>query len=244
MASVRRRRRVRRDVWFVDYRDARGVRHRLTAATKEAAQSLLGEKLRERQHPGLLSADRELTLADYGSRWFVAVETEIRPRTLMSYKQLFKLHIIPAFGRVRLRELSRGMIKTFLARKRQAGLSKNSVRLIRASLSVMLSDAADDGILLANPALNLGRRGRSRPDKLTASDRMRNIRPLSQQQLAIFLPAAQVHTPVYAKLLLLLAHTGLRPGEAFALQWPDVDLAERRIRVERAWSAGRIDTPK
>jgi len=244
MASIRRRRRARRDVWFVDYRDARGVRHRLTAPTKEAAQSLLGEKLRERQHPGLLTSDRELTLADYATRWLATVETEIRPRTLMSYRQLFKLHILPAFGRIRLRELSRGMIKAFLARKRQAGLSKNSVRLIRASLSVMLSDAADDGILLANPALNLGRRGRSRPDKLTASDRTRNIRPLSQQQLGLFLAAAQAHTPVYATLFLLLAHTGLRPGEAFALQWPDVDLTERRIRVERAWSAGRIDTPK
>ena len=108
----------------------------------------------------------------------------------------------------------------------------------------MLSDAADDGILLANPALNLGRRGRGRPDKLTASDRTRNIRPLSQQQLGVFLAAAQAHTPVYAPLFLLLAHTGLRPGEAFALQWPDLDLAERRIRIERAWSAGRIDTPK
>ncbi len=42
MASIRRRRRARRDVWFVDYRDARGVRHRLTAPTKEAAQGLLG----------------------------------------------------------------------------------------------------------------------------------------------------------------------------------------------------------
>jgi hypothetical protein len=35
MASIRRRRRARADVWLVDYRDAAGVRERLTARTKE-----------------------------------------------------------------------------------------------------------------------------------------------------------------------------------------------------------------
>ena len=49
---------------------------------------------------------------------------------------------------------------------------------------------SDDGILLANPALNLGRRGRSRPDKLSASDRTANIRPMSQEQLGAFLAAS------------------------------------------------------
>jgi len=228
----------------VDYRDAAGVRHRVTASSKQEAEDLLADKIRELRQPGAFSQERDITLAEYRDRWLEAVATEIKPRTLKGYKQLLKLHIIPAFGRVRLRELSRGMIKAFLTQKRAAGLSKNSVRLIRAALSVMLSDAVDDGILLANSALNLGRRGRSRPDTLTASDRTQTIRPMSQEQLSAFLATAQQHTGVYAPLFLLLAHTGLRPGEAFALQWTDVDLANRRIRVERTWSVGRIETPK
>ena len=244
MASIKRRRRVRRDVWVVNYRDAGGRRHRVTAPTKEAAEQLLAEKIRERQHPGLLSPDRDITLSEYQKRWLEVAANQISRRTLLGYRQQFRLHILPAFGRVRLRDLTRGMIKAFLAAKRTGGLGKNSVRLIRAALSVMLSDAADDGILLANPALNLGRRGRSRPDKLSASDRVRNIRPLSQEQLAAFLAAAQEHTPVYATLFLFLGHTGLRPGEAFALQWEDVDFVTGRIRVERALSAGRIEATK
>jgi integrase len=143
-----------------------------------------------------------------------------------------------------LRELTRGMIRALLAQKRAAGLAKNSVRMIRATLSVMLSDAVDDGIILANPALNLGRRGRSRADKLSAADRTRNIRPMSQEQLGAFLAATKEHTPVYAPLFLLLAHAGLRPGEAFALQWTDVDLANQHIRVERALSARLIGPTK
>jgi integrase len=36
----------------------------------------------------------------------------------------------------------------------------------------------------------------------------------------------------------------MRPGEAFALQWTDVDFANGRIRVERALAVGRIETTK
>jgi integrase len=41
-----------------------------------------------------------------------------------------------------------------------------------------------------------------------------------------------------------LAHTGLRLGEAIALQWGDVDLTGRAIRVARTISGRREGTPK
>jgi integrase len=43
---------------------------------------------------------------------------------------------------------------------------------------------------------------------------------------------------------LLLSRTGLRLGEAFGLQWQDIDFQAREIRVARAFSEGRLDTPK
>ena len=96
-------------------------------------------------------------------------------------------HILPAFGGLKLRALHRRHIKDFLARKRAGGLSKNSVRLIRATLSVLLSDAVDDGILLANPAQGVTRRGRKGPDTITQAERQRKILPLTGNQLETFL---------------------------------------------------------
>ena len=40
MASIRRRKRAKQDVWHVDYRDSAGVRRRLTAATKAEAEEM------------------------------------------------------------------------------------------------------------------------------------------------------------------------------------------------------------
>ena len=243
MASIRRRR-GRQDVWLVDYRDAGGQRHRLTAASRAEAEDLLADKIRESRQPGAFSADREITVRDYHDRWLRMVAHEIKPRTLMGYQQQFRLHILPALGRTRVRELHRGTIKAFLIGKRAGGLGKNSVRLIRAALSAMLSSAVDDAIIVANPALRLGLKLRGQPDRLTSLERQQTIRPMGASEYAAFLKAAERVTPLYADLFLLLGDTGSRPGEAYALRWEDIDFDARRLRVERAWSAGRIEGTK
>ena len=84
MASIWRRRRAKQDVWILDYRDPAGRRHRLTAPTKGAAENLFAERVRDRQHPTLLSPDREITLAEYASRWLEVIASEISPRTLQA----------------------------------------------------------------------------------------------------------------------------------------------------------------
>jgi integrase len=48
----------------------------------------------------------------------------------------------------------------------------------------------------------------------------------------------------YVPVFFTLARTGMRLGEGLALQWPDVDLAGREIRVARGFSKGRLSTPK
>ena len=45
-------------------------------------------------------------------------------------------------------------------------------------------------------------------------------------------------------LVLFLAYTGIRPGEAFALDHSDIDRVARRVVVKRRLAGGRIDTPK
>ena len=242
MASIRKRRGTNR--WTVDYLDAGGRRHRLTAKSQAEAEEIFADKIRESRQPGAFSADREITVRDYAERWLRGVAHEIKPRTLMGYRQQLRLHIPPALGRVRVRELHRGTIKAFLIEKRAGGLGKNSVRLIRAALSAMLSSAVDDAIIAANPALRLGLKLRGHPDRLTSVERQQTIRPMAADELAAFLEATEHMTPLYAPLFLLLGHTGLRPGEAFALRWTDIDFDARRLQVERAWSAGRIESTK
>ena len=77
----------------------------------------------------------------------------------------------------------------------------------------------------ASPAKDGATRARSRKRIGSAASS-----PLTVEQLALLLRAAQQHSaPREALLLLTLADTGLRPSEALALQWPDLDLAARTL---------------
>jgi integrase len=58
------------------------------------------------------------------------------------------------------------------------------------------------------------------------------------------LETVQVRFPRHYPLFLLLARTGLRIGEALALQWGDIDFNGRFITIQRGISRGKIETPK
>jgi len=59
-----------------------------------------------------------------------------------------------------------------LSAKRARGLGKNSVRLVRAVLSAMLTDALNEELIEAHPALKIGKgRGRKAPDTMRQDER-------------------------------------------------------------------------
>jgi integrase len=234
-----------RDSWVVDYTDAQGRRRRLFAATREEAEDLLAEKIRESRQAAPPVEDPEITLRKYATSWIARVATGIASKTHKGYADTLDRHILPAFGSFKLRALHRRHIKDLLARKRAGGLAKNSVRLIRATLSVLLSDAVDDGILLANPAQGITRRGRKGPDTITQAERQRKIRPMTVNQLEMFLARAKAEGSRREwTLFMTLADAGLRPGEALALRWEDFDEVGRALNIERAVSDREVKPTK
>jgi integrase len=241
MAKIWKRR--DRDTWIADYRDAGGVRRRLTAKSRQEADDLLAEKISEARK-GAPVKPVNATVTEYAERWLAIAETRIKPRTIASYRQLLDLHILPTLGRRHMREVRRPDVKRLLAEKRESGLSKNTCRLIRATLSAMFAEALEDELVKVNPATaGQRRRGSTAADGLSQTEKRKAIRPMSETDLARFLDAA-ASDPDYEIYFLLLARTGMRPGEAAALRWEDINLSDREILIERALSAGQIGTTK
>ena len=199
MACIRKR----RGRWVVDYRDALGIRRWVTCETKREADEVLSEKIGEsRQGAQRPNADTNITVERYAEAWLDQVAANIAPKTLESYRDLLRLHIKPTLGAIKVRHVHRGMVKALLADKRKPltrpdgtqkpGLGKNTVRLIRATLSVMLADAVDDGLLRTNPARDVGGH-RKRADSMSLAERQKKIRPLSRDQLAVLLGSDEAH---------------------------------------------------
>jgi integrase len=245
MAKVWHRHRASGDDWIVDIRDRDGVRHRFSTSSRPEAEALLVDKTNEYREPEKPELT-EKTVDEYAEAWLRDITTEgaVKPRTIASYRQLFRLHIAPTLGATKLRDLTRRSVKDLLNAKREQlskdgrKLSKNTVRLIRATLSVMLAEAVDDEAIESNPAtLPSRKKGRKK-------DAVPPMHPFEETELNQLLDAAGVRDPEYFPLFLLLARTGLRPGEAFAVEWADLDFSKRKLSVERALSAGLIGTTK
>jgi len=134
-------------------------------------------------------------------------------------------------------------LKPLLQGKRAAHYAKNTVRLIRAALSTVLSDAVEDEIIDVNPAKSLSRKNRKQAGALTKPEQQEAIRPMDWGQLATFRATVRP-IALWGPLFELLPLTGLRPSEALALQPGDIDFGNGVLRVERAVSGGRLKSPK
>jgi len=238
MACVRKR----RGKWVVDYRDAAGVRRWVTCETRREAEDVRDSKRREARQATRPVVDPDITVIAYAERWLGLLAVGVKPRTLTMYRSYLNLHLLPVFGATKVRQLAKGRIKELLAQKVRIGFSRASVELMLAVLRGMLNAAIEDGVILANPTDRVARQLRL---SHAASARQDEIKAMTREQLARFVAAASQAVPRTFPLFLLLARTGMRLGEALALQWQDLNFAEREIRVARALgAAGRIDTPK
>lgn len=204
---------------------------------------------------GLLRSEEPAvpTLAEYADRYLRAIVHGVKYTTHRDYEASFRLRILPALGEKRVNEITRADVKGLALQLREQGKSARNTRKTIAALSGLLSEAVDDGFLENNPALGL--RGLFRSPDFKEGDSHRRANPLTREELAHLIATARTHSitrggdTVYpyrhaVPFLLLLARTGLRLGEAVALQWQDVDFHGRFLEVRRACVRGRVTTPK
>ncbi len=244
MACIRKR----RGRYVVDYYDGSGQRRVPSFKTRREAEQFLALALRASRQAVRPAVDPDIRLGEYADRyWLAAVAVTAKPATLKAYRGHLKRHILPWFGRAPIRLLQREAVRTFLHGLLALGLKRSTVGTIHSALRTLLSAAVEDGIVAGNIAAGLGRKLKLVP---SAAAMQEQIKAFTREQLALLLHTAQ--DPAKARpherrlyvLFLLLARAGLRLGEARALQWDDLDLQAREIRVLRTFSSETLGSPK
>src|SRR5215207_1022455 len=84
--------------------------------------------------------------------WLVDSQARVRPKTLRTYQDLLRLHVIPELGKVRLDRLAAPQIAKLLRDKQSSGLSPKTVNHIRATLRAALNQAVRWRLIAHNPA--------------------------------------------------------------------------------------------
>jgi integrase len=239
-----------KEAWIVDYAH-NGRRLQRTFSRKKEADRF-SDNMKVEVRNGIHTPDREsITVADAGKRWIDAVKLRGRERgTIELYGQYLKLHIEPYLGAVRLSRLSAPMVRDFETKllngtpaPGETVGSKRSlvmVRRLRTSLSSILAEAQEQGLVSRNVVRDLSSKKGSerRRAKLKAGVDF----PTTEEMRAILEAAKDTR---WRPLLLVAALTGLRASELRGLTWADVDLKRAEIHVtQRADRYNSIGMPK
>lgn len=175
---------------------------------------------------------KAITLAEYAQTWID--QRTVKPRTRIGYQSLLDHHIVKTLGRVPLNSLSTGSIRAW-----HHGLgTDHPTRNAHAYslLHAILKTATSDGLLTANPA-NLS-------NAMHVKAKRAAVIPTVVQVAAL---ADTIKPERLRALVLVLAWTGPRYGEAIELRRRDVGEGCKYIRIHRAVthrSGCRIDSPK
>jgi integrase len=247
---------IEKEAWVVDYVDQTGKRRLKTFAKKKAADNFAATANVEIR-AGIHTPDSaSLTIAEAGKRWIETCERNgLEPATIDPYRQHLRLHIEPYLGKVKLSQLSAPMVREFedtLARgdmpegKAAQPRSPAMVRKVRTSLSALLGDAQERGLVARNVVREL-RRARKRGKERQAEKRQKGKLKVgvdipTREEIKAIVEAA---TGRWRPVLLTLIFTGLRASELRGLRWEDVDLEKRELHVrQRADKYKTIGMPK
>lgn len=135
--------------------------------------------------------------------------------TRQNYRQIVRVHLEPAFGKVVLNKLTPEDVDRFLRRKARQGLGRSHIGRMRTLLADAFTHAERRGLVTRNAAA-LSVMPRTKP----ATAR----RSLTPDQARALLAAAQGER--LEALIILGGSLGLRPGELTGLVWSDLDLVD------------------
>jgi len=165
------------------------------------------------------------TVEQYLTHW---LENEHRlqvgPVTLQNYRSVLRAHLIPAFGRLCLDQLTREHIQSLYAEKLDSGLAPGTIRCIHEVLSGALASAVKNEVLARNVCANV----------VLPRTPKRKHNALSKEQALLLVEAARGHRLWF--LILMALTTGARLGELLALHWEDIDVNSHRIDIHRTVS--------
>jgi integrase len=173
------------------------------------------------------------TVAEWVGNYVESIADVITAGTRAEYERTIWLHLKPSpLGRTSLPAANRETVQRWIGELIRRPLAPKSVANHYAVIAAAMQAAVDQGVIPGNPC-----RGVTLPRADVAT-----------HELGVFLTAQEVETLVGAMserlkpLVVLLARTGLRWGEATALQVADINPLGKppTLRVERAWQRAPV----
>ncbi len=190
-------------------------------------RELLGERDRGERPPDERNAP---TFAVFSEVWMQEGKGRWKPSTITQYQDALK-RLKAAFGEVQVSRITEAKVSPWIASLQAEGLSPRRINLLLVTLKSILKFAR--------------RRHFLREDALASVRLLKEpkteVDPLDPQEVTAFLGACPAWwTPYFA----VAFFTGIRPNEAAAVRWGDVDQQRGSFRIRAGVYRWVDGTPK
>ncbi|MEG9246839.1 site-specific integrase [Arthrobacter sp. Soc17.1.1.1] len=163
-------------------------------------------------------SDAKVTILELGIQWLEQHKPKITESSYHSVESAWRTHVRPKWGNYAVGAITKRDVQAWLNELGEKR-SHTTVARVRDLLAGILDHAVEDNRITKNPARDLSIKKKPIPDE-------------------VFLSHAQVEelarTSRHPDLVLFLAYTGLRWGEATALRVRNVDPKTRRVNIREA----------
>ena len=194
-----------------------------SAQRKECEKALA--LLYARVEGGEIIDAKQVTVKEFSERWMKEhVRLNLSPMSAENYRSFLDRHILPALGRVKLRDLTPYAITKFLNHLRTEGLSGASVKHDYDTLSAMLSKAVQWRAIPYSPMKSVDPPKSETPPARFYDD---------VQALAL-LEALDAAPIKYRAAVYIALYGGLRIGETTGLLWEHINLEDGHIQVSQS----------
>lgn len=193
--------------------------------TKAEAEAKLAELLHQ-YNRGELIEPTKMTTGEWLQRWidvYVKNSKKKRLRTIETYESVVRRHLIPAFDKIPLQQLSAGHIQHYY---NTSELASSTLEQHHAILHQALKVATiNERLLNVNPAEMVVEK--------PVAERNFDMQVWDEEEVRLFLTVARDAGTEVEAFYTLAIETGMRKGELCGLMWDDVDINARRISVRR-----------
>lgn len=203
--------------------------------TQKQAKLALSRLLLEVEHDGFKIAPAS-TYKDIYDLWIVEYDNTVEPSTFVKTNSYFKHHILPAFGNLKINKIT---VEYCQQTVNIWFKQLNKYQFVMNYASMVFKYAVKHGIIDRNPIDLISY---PRKKKTIESDKWENF--YDRDELKAFIKALdneEQTTGHYEAVALfkVLAFTGIREGECFALTWNDIDFSQRMLTINKSVAIGK-----
>ncbi|WP_280149922.1 tyrosine-type recombinase/integrase [Bacillus safensis] len=179
-----------------------------------------------------------LTVDEWIDIWFDNAKNQWKDITIYNRKITFEKHIKPLLGRYKLRQLDKATYQRVFINKLLKKFEPSTVEYYHALFKIAINAAVDNEVINKNRFVKVKIKNDQQVEKP-------NDNFYTAAELKKFLDIVKsTGKMTQYTMILFLASTGARKGEAMGLRWSDIDFANDTITISRTRDSIGVRSPK